>query len=83
MSEDTKPIMDKVGHLYHVKENSAGPPIDILAMRMKSGIECWAVSSDSYVREAIVTVEILLWSKAEESGVSRRLHSLKQLRSLS
>ena len=26
VSEDTKPIMDEVGRLYRVKENSVGPP---------------------------------------------------------
>ena len=74
MPEYTKPIIDEVGHLYCVKENSVGPPncylgADTMVVQMKSGIECWAMSSDSYVREAIANVEILLgqdgrkWSK--------------------
>ena len=57
--------MDEVGHLYHVNENSIGPPkryfgADTNILQMKSGIKFWAMSSDLYVREAIAIVEILL-----------------------
>ena len=60
-----KLIMDEIGALYHLKENSVGPPkrylrADTKILLMKSGIECWTMSPGSYVREAIANIEILL-----------------------
>ena len=57
--------MDDIGALYRLKENSVGPPkryleADTKFLQMKSGIECWTMSTDSYVCEAIANVEIIL-----------------------
>ena len=57
--------MTEIGGLYHVEGNGVPPPkrylgADIKIIQLQSGIECWAMSSDSYVREAIANVEILL-----------------------
>ena len=65
LSEHTKPIMDEIGALYRLKENSVGPPkrylgADTKFLQMKSGIQCWTMSPDSYLREAIANVEVMM-----------------------
>ena len=60
-----KLIMDEIGELYRLKENTVGPTKCYLGantkiLQMKSGIECWTMSSDSYIFEGIANVKILL-----------------------
>ena len=62
ISHDTKSIMDELAAQYRLKEGSVGPPerylgADTKFTQAKSGLECWAMSSDSYVREAVKVVE--------------------------
>ena len=76
ISENTKPIVDEIRALYRLKENSVIPPkrylgADTKILQMKSGIQCWTMSPDSYVREAIVNIEILI----EQDGKRMRKSS--------
>ena len=62
ISHNTKAIMDQMAELYRLKEGNVGPPERYLGADTKitqatSGLECWAMSSDSYVREAVNVVE--------------------------
>ena len=73
LSENTKPIMEEIGALCCLKENSVGPPerylgADTKILQMKSGVQCWIMSPDSYVREAISNVELLM----EQDGNRKR-----------
>ena len=61
ISHDTKAILDEMAALYCLKEGSVGPPerylgADTKKMQANSGLECWAMSSDSYVKEAVKIV---------------------------
>ena len=54
--------MDELAARYRLKEGSVGPPerylgADTKITQASSGLECWAMSSDSYVREAVKVVE--------------------------
>ena len=62
ISHNTKAIMDELAALYRLKEGSVGPPerylgADTKKTQANSGLECWAMSSDSYVKEAVKIVE--------------------------
>ena len=62
ISHDTAPIMDDFAKLYRLKPGSIGPPerylgADINVQSTDAGVECWAMSSDSYVRNALRIVE--------------------------
>ena len=70
ISCDTAPIMDEFSKLYRLKPDSVGPPsrylgADIGVQDSEAGVECWAMSSDSYVRNAVRIVEGYL--SAEDS----------------
>ena len=57
--------MDEIGAIYGLKKNSVGLPkhysgADTKTLQMKFGIQCWTMSPDSYVREAIVNIELLM-----------------------
>ena len=73
LSDNMKPIMEEIGALYRLKEYSVDPPeryldADTKILKMKSGIQCWTMSPDSYVREAISNVEVLI----EQDGKKMR-----------
>ena len=62
ISHDTVAMMDELAARYCLKNGSVGPPERYLGADTKitqatSGLECWAMSSDSYVREAVKVVE--------------------------
>ena len=62
VSHKTAAIMDELAARYRLKEGSVGPPerylgADTKITQASSGLECWAMSSDSYVREAVKVVE--------------------------
>ena len=57
--------IEEIGALYRLKENSVGLPkrylgTDTKILQMNCGILCWTMSPDSYVREAIVNIELLM-----------------------
>ena len=59
--------------LNRLKENSVGPlkrylGADKKICHMKYGIQCWTMSPDSYVREAISNVEVFM----EHDGKKKR-----------
>mmetsp|Transcript_12118 Transcript_12118/g.18290 ORF Transcript_12118/g.18290 Transcript_12118/m.18290 type:complete len:91 (-) Transcript_12118:80-352(-) len=54
--------MDEFSKLYRLKLASIGPPshylgADIGVQYSEAGVKCWAMSSDSYVRNALRIVE--------------------------
>ena len=54
--------MDELAARYCLKNGSVGPPERYLGADTKitqaiSGLDCWAMSSDLYVREAVKVVE--------------------------
>ena len=54
--------MDKFAKLYRLKEGSIGPPTrylgaDIGTIANSFGKECWAMSSESYIRNAVRIVD--------------------------
>ena len=62
ISHATAPIMKDLATRYWLKEGSIGPPTrylgaDIGTMEYLDGKECWAMSSDSYLQNAIKIVE--------------------------
>ena len=62
ISCDTAPIMDSFSKLYRLKADSIGPPsqylgADIGVQDSAAGVECWAMSSDSYVRNTLRVIE--------------------------
>ena len=71
ISHDTAPIMDDFSKLYRLKPDSVGPPdrylgADIGVQYTSSGAECWAMSSDSYVRNALRIVEGYLKAQGQD-----------------
>ena len=61
LSHDTKPIMDAISAQFRLKEDSLGPPKQYLGASIKvftdkEGAECWAMSSDDYVKAAVADV---------------------------
>ena len=65
ISHNTKTIMDEMASLYRLKEGSVGPPerylgADTKITQANSGLECWAMSSDSYVKEAVKIVDVFI-----------------------
>ena len=62
ISHDTKPIMERIGELYRLKEGSVGPPTrylgaDVRKVTLDDGSEAWALSPDSYCKVAVDNVE--------------------------
>ena len=62
LSHDMKAIMDELASRYCLKCGSVSPPerylgADTKITKANSGLECWAMSSDSYGQEAVKVVE--------------------------
>ena len=75
ISSDTAPIMEEFSKLYRLKPESVGPPnrylgADIGVQHSTAGVECWAMSSDSYVQNALKVVEGYL--AAEQSALRNK-----------
>ena len=73
ISHDTTPIMRDLATRYRLKEGSIGSPTrylgaDIGTMENLDGKNCWAMSSDSYLQNAIKIVEGFM----DGEGVSMR-----------
>ena len=61
ISHDTKPIIDGIASQFHLKEDRLRTPNQYLGATIKiytedSGSECWAMSSDEYVKAAVADV---------------------------
>ena len=61
LSHDTKPIIDGIAAQFRLKEDSLHAPGQYLGATVKiytdqDGYECWAMSSDDYVKAAIAEV---------------------------
>ena len=61
ISHDTKPIIDGIASQFHLKEDSLCAPHQYLGTMIKiytdnSGSECWAMSSDEYVKAVVMDV---------------------------
>ena len=61
ISHDTKPIIDSIASQFHHKEDSHCAPNQYLGATIKiytddSASECWAMSSDEYVKDAATDV---------------------------
>ena len=62
ISHDTKPIIEQLSAQFRLKEDSLRPPNRYLGAGIKiftdsQGRECWALSSDDYVRVSVESVE--------------------------
>jgi hypothetical protein len=63
VSHDPKKVMDYLEKSYTLKAGSVGPPKDYLGAQVTkyslapNSHECWAMSSDLYVKRAIADVE--------------------------
>ena len=62
VSHDTKPIMDRLSGQFRLKEDSLGAPTWYLGAKIKiftdkEGQDCYAISSDEYVANAVKGVE--------------------------
>ncbi len=62
ISHNTKPVMDKFAKIYRLKADSVGPPerylgADVEKTTDASGVEAWAMSPDSYIRNSLKVVE--------------------------
>jgi hypothetical protein len=63
MSHDTEPTMHALQVIYRLKDDKVEPPTRYLGAVIKnwniadSSIHCWAMSSESYVRNAVKQVE--------------------------
>ena len=61
ISHNTKPIINGIASQFHLKEDSLCAPNQYLGTMVKiytnnSGSECWAMSSDKYVKAAVTDV---------------------------
>ena len=62
LSHNTKPIIEELTKRFRLKEDSLGPPSRYLGASIKIytdryGVDCWAMSSDDYVKIAVGEVE--------------------------
>ena len=65
ISHATAPVMKDLVTPYRLKEGSIGPPTiyleaNIATMENLYGKECWAMSSDSYIQNAIKIVDVFM-----------------------
>ena len=61
ISHNTKPIIDGIASQFHLKEDNLHAPNQYLGATIKIytddlGSECWAMSSDEYVKAAVADV---------------------------
>ena len=59
---DPKSYIDAIGEVFKIKDGSAGPPsvylgANIQKLSSRSGGECWGMSCEQYVRDAIKNVK--------------------------
>ena len=76
VSKDHKAIIETIEESYELKKGSVKPPDVYLGatvekIESKSGVPCWAMSPEAYMKNAIKIVESLL----EEDGDEKRLRS--------
>ena len=82
-------IMDELATRYRLKDGSVGPPefhlgADTKITQASSGLEFWAMSSDSYVREAVEIVEqfsssgLECWAMSSDFYVREAVEAVEQ-----
>jgi hypothetical protein len=75
-TEQAKKTMDAIGQIYDLKD-TVKPPTTYLGaqierMQLPSGMECWAFSSEKFIKNAINTVEDLLQEDGRNEGLKSK-----------
>ena len=71
IARDPKAIINEIDKRFKIKEGSTGEPSQYLGAaisryQLKDGSECWAMSSDTYIKSAIDNIEAYLKAKGQK-----------------
>jgi len=71
--------MEQIKELYHLKDESVGPPSRYLGanvgkFQLKSGLECWLASARDYVKSAFRNMEEVLAQDPIPSKLRNRVN---------
>jgi len=81
VSHQLEQTMDQIKELYHLKDESVGPPSRYLGatvgkFQLKSGLECWSASARDYVKSAVCNIEEVLAQDPIPSKLRNRVNRL-------